>query len=286
MTASTSAAFQPNQIVPISAPSENEIGQIMRLKHVCENGLDIGILLTTEFLRSIERHGGGAFKMVRDEEIIGFVFFYSFIPEEAEAMIFVHSDEDWSKITSILINAAKRECERRGHSRLLFMNDKRFSAGAELLVKEGCNLAFSEHRMALTNDGVASCHHVSLSEVGDEDATLRKIEHACFRRFLSKPDQRRFIASCEGRPVGKIDVCMDGTKAELTGFCVIPEYRRRGYGRSILMEIVYILRIEGMMGIELDVQTDNEKALSLYQKSGFRRESTMDFYELVLKRED
>jgi ribosomal protein S18 acetylase RimI-like enzyme len=284
VTANVPPDFGPNHLSALSAPSEIEINQIMDLRQLCESRSGIRIPLIRTFFSSLERGGVGAFQLTKDEHIIGFAFFYSFELAEAEAMIFVDPDEDWSEAFYELLNATKAECERRGHARLLLLNDQRFSAGAELLTGLGGKLAFSEHRMTLTDDRAMPCQRVDLREVGDDDATLRSVEFACFGRFYPKPDQRRFIASFEGKPIGKIDMNMDGAMAELTGFCVIPEFRRKGLGRSILMEIVNIPELKEKMRIELDVQTDNDNALSLYQKSGFRKESTMDYYELALER--
>jgi len=86
----------------------------------------------------------------------------------------------------------------------------------------------------------------------------------------------------EGKPVGKVDVNMEGTIAELTGFCMVPELRGMGHGKAILLGIVDILRAEGKERIVLDVQTGNDIALGLYQKSGFRRAFTIDYYEITL----
>jgi ribosomal protein S18 acetylase RimI-like enzyme len=273
----------PHKIMALCNPSEDEIEQIMRLKRYCEDRLGIDILLTENNLRSLDVPGTGAYKLVKNEHIIGFAFLYSFKPEEAETIIFTHPDEDWRTASSELLNTVREECERRGHARLLIVNDQRFSEGVGPLITMGHKLTLSEHRMELVNYRAMPGQLVDLNEVGDDDSTLRLVEHACHGQFHSKPDQRRFIASFNGRPVGKIDVCIDRTKAELTGFCVIPDLRRRGLGSSILTEIIKVLRLEGMSRIVLDVRTDNVNALSLYENLGFRKEFTMDYYEMVLK---
>ncbi len=93
------------------------------------------------------------------------------------------------------------------------------------------------------------------------------------------------MASIDGKPVGKVDVNVEGTVAELTGFCVVPELRGKGLGKMILYKIVDIQRAEGRDMIVLDVQTDNDIALELYQKSGFRRSFTIDYYVITLGKE-
>jgi ribosomal protein S18 acetylase RimI-like enzyme len=271
------------EIVPVISPSENEIAQILGLKERCEQRNGIRIILSDDFLRSLDKAGVGAFGYRMQGRFVGFVFFYSFEEEEAEASIFADPDIDWKRVVSLLLEAAMIECRRRGQARLLFMNDRRSSSNAELFKNAGGVLAFSEHRMVSHGTPITSGQHIDFQEVSNEDATLRDIELECHDHFYSKPDQTRYLAIVEGRPVGKIDVNEEGTETELTGFCVVPRLRGKGLGKAILLGMVGILRAEGKEIITLDVQTDNDIALSLYLKSGFEKEFTIDYYAVSLK---
>ncbi len=270
---------------PVAKLTEDEIGKILGLKELCERKQGISIIMSGDFLRSLDKPGLGAFQLLKEGRIIGFAFFYSFVKEEAEAMVFADPDEEWSGSCLALMKATMAECERRGHARLLFMNDRRFPAGAQLLIEMGGKLAFSEHRMEATGgEHLVTAHHIDLIEVGNDDPRLCEVELSCFSNFHSKPDQRRFLAMSEGSAVGKVDVNADGTITELTGLCVIPELRGKGHGKAILREVVEVLRIEGKERIVLDVQTDNDIALELYQKAGFRKVFTLDYYAILLRR--
>ncbi|HEY3420040.1 MAG TPA: GNAT family N-acetyltransferase [Methanomassiliicoccales archaeon] len=271
------------RIIPIADPSENEISQILALKEKCEMRMGVGILLTGDFLRSLDKPGVGALAFVREARCIGFSFFYSFEKEEAEVSIFADPDEDWMVVCSMLLDATTAECKRRGHFRILVMNDRRLNVGVDLIKGVGGKLAFSEHRMSSTGSQMVPTQQIDLREVGNDDLMLREVELECHDRFYSKPDQRRFLAQVDGRPIGKIDVLDEGSVSELTGFCVLPWSRGKGFGRSILRNMVNMLRAEGKGRIILDVQTDNDVALSLYLKSGFEKEFTIDYYAISLK---
>lgn len=272
-----------NRIIPITKLTEGEIIEILGLRQLCGQRQGINIPFGGEFLRSLDKPGVGAFEVLKRERIIGFAYFYSFIKEEAEGTVFADPIEDRRAICSSLVNATIAECQRRGHERVLLMNDRGFPAGADFLIANGGKLAFSEHRMLATCDRVVPGHHVDLREVGNDDAGLRAVKLACSGIFHSKPDQRRYLASFEGKTVGKVDVYADGTTSELTGLCVIPELRGKGHGRAILLDIVDVLRAEGPRIIALDVQTDNDIALGLYLKAGFRRAFTIDYYAMTLR---
>ncbi|MGD0817983.1 MAG: hypothetical protein ABR986_06225 [Methanomassiliicoccales archaeon] len=93
----------PGRVVPVAAPSESEITQILSLKEKCEGRLGIGILLSYEFLRSLDKAGMGAMAFMKGSHCIGFAFFYSFDKTEAEASIFADPDEDQEVVNSSLV---------------------------------------------------------------------------------------------------------------------------------------------------------------------------------------
>ncbi len=270
-------------IVPITAPTESDISEILKLKAKCEQRLDIGIVLGAGFLRSLEKEGVGALAYKKEGRLVGFIFFYSFDKEEVEASLFTDPDDDWKKVGLSLLEAMREESRRRGHERLLVMNDRRFPSGAHMIMQNGGKPAFSEHRMEAADVRIPASHHIDLRLVSNDDATLYAVEQACHARFYSKPDQRRYLAIHEDKAIGKIDVLVEGSTADLTGFCVVPEQRRNGYGKAILQSIIETMRMEGKDRIILDVQTDNDVALSLYLKSGFKKGFTLDYYAMSLE---
>ena len=76
----------------VTSPTEEEIAQILGLKEKCEHRLGISIVLSGDFLRSLDNPQVGAFAFMNGGHFIGFVFFYSFEKEEAEACIFADPD--------------------------------------------------------------------------------------------------------------------------------------------------------------------------------------------------
>lgn len=269
--------------MPVKAPSETEIAQILALKEKCEQKMGIGIVMTGDFLRTLDKPGVGALAYMKGTQCIGFAFFYSFVKEEAEASIFVDPEEDWERVGSDLLRKTITECKQKGHIRLLIMNDRRLSNGVALIQDAGGKLVFSEHRMESRGEPSPPELHIDLREVGNDDPMLRDVELECFERFHSKPDQKRYLAMFRGSPIGKIDVYQEGSEVELTGFCVLPGLRGKGLGKAILHCVVILLRNEGKERITLDVQTDNDIALSLYLKSGFEKEFTLDYYAISLE---
>ena len=53
---------------------------------------------------------------------------------------------------------------------------------------------------------------------------------------------------------------------------VLPAWRGRGLGRSLVSACLDKARSSGITRVELEVRVDNESAIGLYERIGFRRE--------------
>jgi len=64
---------------------------------------------------------------------------------------------------------------------------------------------------------------------------------------------------------------------------ILPEYRHQGIGTRLLEATIQTAKNQGCKNIQLDVYVDNEKALNLYQKLGFRSNEVMKstFYKVI-----
>jgi ribosomal-protein-alanine N-acetyltransferase len=75
----------------------------------------------------------------------------------------------------------------------------------------------------------------------------------------------------------------DPSEVEAT-ILVHPEFRRRGIGRQMVMAIVRGLQNSGGKRITIEVETENQNTLSLYQRCGFVTVNATDYELLELPR--
>lgn len=61
----------------------------------------------------------------------------------------------------------------------------------------------------------------------------------------------------------------------------VPEYRNQGYGKKLMEEVIAFSRTQDVDSIELVVSQDNETAIQLYEKAGFKRTAKF-LYRLIL----
>ena len=64
---------------------------------------------------------------------------------------------------------------------------------------------------------------------------------------------------------------------------VLPENRKKGFGRAILMKAINMLKEANVEEIMLQVATGNATALALYKSCGFQEVSVMDYYEYTIE---
>ncbi len=74
----------------------------------------------------------------------------------------------------------------------------------------------------------------------------------------------------------------EGGLAHLHILGVRPEFRRRGLGICLMMEAMGRLRENGFKRVELDTDSQNFKALPLYERLGFREQEAITIYRRQL----
>ena len=100
---------------------------------------------------------------------------------------------------------------------------------------------------------------------------------AAFRHFLSLPAFGRvWLLYDASALVGYIILTLGfsfefhGHDAFIDEFYVVPEHRRRGYGRQALAFLEQKAREIGVTAVHLEADHGNDPAIELYRRSGYR----------------
>jgi aminoglycoside 3-N-acetyltransferase I len=134
-----------------------------------------------------------------------------------------------------------------------------------------------------TNQGVVD---VRIERVEDATAVLAAAELfdgppliEATERFLAAPGHHLLFAYDDnGRAVGMISgVEMThpdkGTEMFVYELSVVPEARRRGFGRALVSELAAIARRTGCYGMWVGTEPENEAALATYRGAGADEEA-------------
>lgn len=227
-------------------------------------------------------------------KLIGYLGVYGFGGPEVEINGMVHPEHRRRGIFSDLLKTAFQVLSAKGVTGFLLINERASGSGAAFIKTFDAPLDHSEYRMELRELRPARENkgRVKVKTVGTEDIpALAHIDANCFDmkdeetiKFyepsrLGKND-RLFKAELEDKVIGKFKLHNERRDILIFGFGLLPEYRGKGFGREIL-NIAVGKALEQKPGkVALEVDCENEVALSLYTSSGFRIITTYDYYRL------
>ena len=103
-----------------------------------------------------------------------------------------------------------------------------------------------------------------------------------FRSTLPEEEEKRgfhiYLASSGDDIVGKVNLHFLDHEVGIYGLGIKPEFRGQGLGKQLLRKSLSIIKAEGSQRAMLQVEAENDTALNLYIKSGFKLRSTMKYF--------
>lgn len=227
-----------------------------------------------------------------DERLLGFLGIYGF-GHSTELVGMVSPDARRRGIGGALLDAAVPFCRARGARRPLLIVPRHSVAGKRLALHRGGVLDHSEHALVLSADPTKGSSEpaVSLRAATFADLPLlsRLLElgfgapaPAGLAQRLNSSRERTAIVELSGAPVGTLRLRRDGSDASIYGFVIDPSWQGRGIGRAALRRTCEQLRAVGAHRISLEVDVENDRALTLYTSLGFRPIITEDYFALPL----
>lgn len=294
-------------VVGVHQLTEAQAEQARALRDECNSadGLDLKLGISAGYTaQSAEPY---AFLCTLDGALVGFCTLSGDDDPELELCGMVHPAYRRRGIGRALLDAALASARRRlATLRVLAICEDASVAGRAFVAAAGGKHSFSENRMETAAMPPAHASHASHSshasaraldvrEAGQDEAhDLARVIATSFGqsddhmaedivRDMTVEGERYFLARLGGEPnepVGAFKIFVDKPKAYIYAFGVLPEYRRRGYGREILEDILPRLFAEGWTAVGLEVDADNFPAQALYRSVGFHDVTVYGYYAL------
>lgn len=216
---------------------------------------------------------------------------------EVELSGLVHPERRRRGIGRRFLQEIQAEYRQRGHDYLLLVCDEASASGRAFVTAVGAQYRSAEYRLALdpptidrsrprpegfqlrpAGAGEASLLvYLQATSFGDpEEETKSHVAQG-----LRQPNRQYLIGWLGTEPVGLLRLGRYGQVADITAFGVLPAYRGRGYGRQMLLDAIDLFLAEDWPQILIEVATDNQNALGLYQSCGFRITRTYGFYKVL-----
>jgi ribosomal-protein-alanine N-acetyltransferase len=121
---------------------------------------------------------------------------------------------------------------------------------------------------------------------------LYEIEKQCFQKEAFTKQQIAYLLNdynaigiaarvkgeIAGFAIARVDIRRNMRYGHILTVDVAPAYRRKGIAQKLLSEIELILKEKGVKECRLEVREDNQSALNLYQKLGYRKVGKLEKY--------
>ncbi|RLE67792.1 MAG: ribosomal-protein-alanine N-acetyltransferase [Thermoprotei archaeon] len=130
---------------------------------------------------------------------------------------------------------------------------------------------------------------LSVREVRYKDIpAIYEIERLCFKDPYELPLLQMYyaisrslflVSEREGRVVGyAIGLAKKWGEGHVISIAVHPEWRRRGVGKRLMLQLLEKMRRMGVRWVRLEVRVSNEAAINLYRRLGFSIEGVLKGY--------
>ncbi|MGC8600193.1 MAG: GNAT family N-acetyltransferase [Nitrososphaeria archaeon] len=93
------------------------------------------------------------------------------------------------------------------------------------------------------------------------------------KNLLNSEKAAVFAARVDGALAGYAIVVVEGDIADFWDLVVKKEYRNIGIGTSLIKDVEKFAKEKGCVAIKLDVNAENENAIKLYEKLGYKKVS-------------
>ena len=160
--------------------------------------------------------------------------------------------------------------------------------GGDISVYRRCRDEIFAEVDALIKDGFFSnicIVPIELRHIKD----IAKLEDLCFAEPWSEEGileayrlgTKFFVAETDNKLIGYIGIKAVIDEGYITNIAVFPQYRRKGVASALLNKVFAFAKEKRLSFASLEVRPSNTAAVSLYEKTGFKKEGRRkDFYRL------
>ncbi len=284
--------------------TQEDCDEIHNLEKICLEKDQISLKLELDYKLSRAKWDpemlkvNNEFMYYENNLLIGYIGIGQFVNTQLEVNGMVHPDFRRRGVFTELYGKVNEEFSNRSAHKMLLLSDSRSVPGREFIKTTGSIYDFSEFEMYLKNtvSKTSVSNRVTLRKATNHDAREIAMQNAIYsgRSFdeaqirLPEDEEKSgvtiFISELDSNIIGKIHLEYNKGICGIYGFGVLPECRRMGYGREILMCSISKLKEMNAKEIMLQVVAKNSNALNLYKSCGFEVTSTMDYYTIIKKR--
>lgn len=285
-------------IETISFPTPMQKQEIRELLDHCSR-ID-GETYEIEFDENFRREGEfNTFLFRLSGEVVAVLNLFTPGTIECEISAYTHPAHRRSGILRQLMETAREELMRRGYREILFVIPGDSNTGSAAAARFGAILSHAEYVMQLDNNlyqrQTPDHGEMTIRQAGMGDRPeLLRLAGLSFgdspedgERYLEGtlgvPGRSVHIARVDGTLTGMVSMIHGEQKFYIHGLSVFPDFQKRGIGGALLRhKVEEALAVDPEKPVELEVATENPRALALYKRAGFRVVKHYDYHRLSI----
>ncbi len=226
------------------------------------------------------------------DELVCAASIFAPMKDEAEVVLITKKEFRNQGLSKKFFKEIEEEIKNRGFKSILLVCDANSDDGLKELSKSDYKYDFSEFLMEFKDkDQSESINRISVVKAEQKDS--EKLVEINTKAFATKVDDaKKYIEenfsndlrnlhtiNYEGQIIGLIGIYTEVERLYIYGFCILEEFRHRGFGREALNLTVDMCRqTASNKKVVLEVQTENISALKLYQSCGFNLKAEFRYY--------
>ncbi|MGE8037589.1 MULTISPECIES: GNAT family N-acetyltransferase [unclassified Lysinibacillus] len=192
-------------------------------------------------------------------------------------------------IGTALVEVLQAGLEERGAEGQLAVLIDGAPFGHTFIEKMGFAYSFSEATLETKAEAVELKNDIEINPYTDEQAELIAIYSAAFGDLPEESEEliafntsttgrKLWVARKDGKVVGTVTTAQENEIQWVTALAVHPTCEGQGIGTAMLsFSKDYASKI-GVKFVMLDVEIDNRKALSVYERAGFMKAQQIDYF--------
>lgn len=227
-------------------------------------------------------------------KLIGYIGICHFGGKEIEVNGMVHPQYRRRGVFKKLFALAKDEWSKRKLQKMLLLSDNYSASGLNFIKSIGAIYDHSEYEMFLRSQPKqnSNLNNVILRKATNHDANEIARQNSVYfeieykEKDILMPEEEEkcgtsiYLAEVDNKVIGKVHLETSDGVGGIYGLGILPEYRKKGYGREVLMRAIEKLIDKNLKEIMLQVAVKNQRALNLYSSCGFEVTSRMEYYEV------
>lgn len=271
--------------------TEDQLNDLEQLKAACKK-IDGSIPNLYTHLLIQKRNFPTILLDYEDQKLIGFVSVYFFYEDAVEVALLVHPSFRHQGIAKKLLHNILPLVKEHSFFKLIFSCPSHVNNN--WLPDLGCTYMHSEYYME-RNDLTPLLNYKK--DLTFHTATIKDIpllcvlDEACFfktqaeliprfQHILSDRSYQIVLAFEDNHLIGKAHLRWQKHGATLSDIAVLPIRQGKGLGTALIAHCINFALSEGKPHLNLDVETHNQKALSLYTRLGFLTQNACDYWEI------